>query len=118
MGKKTAEERADELRRSSLACAAYTDDDFEPFLTDPNQAIRNVAAMNSAASAAVLDRFADDRFWSVRVSVAEHPNTSRETLLRLLEHDPRRRGVVHHAARRRLAADGVTLDDDGLPVAR
>lgn len=117
MGKrKTAEERADEERRYALARAARLDADFEPFFVDPNQAIRNVAAMNPAAGAAVLDRFAEDRFWSVKVAVTEHPNVARITLLRLLERDPSRRGVVHHAARRRLEADGVTFDDDGLPI--
>ncbi|WJS91580.1 hypothetical protein [Microbacterium testaceum] len=68
MGKrKTPEERADEERRYARASAASSDDEFEPFFTDPNQAIRNVAALNPNASAAVLDRFADDRFWSVRM---------------------------------------------------
>ncbi len=99
------------------ASAASSDDEFEPFFTDPNQAIRNVAALNPDASAAVLDRFADDRFWSVRIAVAEHPSTTRETLLRLLETDPRRRGVVHHAARERLEAQGVRFDEDGGIVA-
>ncbi|MFT3861951.1 hypothetical protein [Micropruina sp.] len=117
MGKrKTAEERADEQRRYALARAAHLDADFEPFFVDPNQAIRNVAAMNPAAGTAVLDRFAEDRFWSVKVAVTEHPNVARITLLRLLERDPSRRGVVHHAARRRLEADGVAFDDDGLAI--
>ena len=117
MGKrKTPEEKADEERRRTLAAAASTDDEFEPFFTDPNQSIRNAAALNPDASAEVLDRFADDRFWSVRVAVAEHPTTSRETLLRLLEPDPRRRGVVHHAARERLEAEGVRFDEEGAIV--
>lgn len=72
--------------------------------------------MNPKAGAGVLDRFADDRFWSVRMAVATHPNTSRETLLRLLEPDPRRRGVVHHETRKRLEADGIRFGDDGLPL--
>ena len=114
MGKrKTPEEKADEERRYARASAASSDDEFEPFFTDPNQAIRNVAALNPDASAAVLDRFADVRFWSVRIAVAEHPSTTRETLLRLLETDPRRRGVVHHAARERLEAEGVRFDEGG-----
>lgn len=117
MGKrKTPEQKADEQRRYGLAGAAATDAEFEPFLTDPNQAIRNTAALNPLASAAVLDRFADDRFWSVRVAVAQHPNTSRRTLLRLLESDQRRRGVVHAEARKRLEAEGVRFGDDGLPA--
>ncbi len=114
--RKTAEEKADELRRYARARAACTDADFEPFFTDPNQAIRNEAAVNPDASADVLARFALDPFWSTRVAVAEHPNTSRGTLLALLETDPRRRGVVHHAARRRLESEGVTFTADGLPA--
>ncbi|GAB3817314.1 hypothetical protein GCM10028820_18060 [Tessaracoccus terricola] len=117
MGKrKTPEEKADEERRYALARSARTDADFEVFYTDPNQAIRNVAAANAHASSAVLDRFAEDKFWSTRISVAEHSNTSRTTLLKLLEPDRKKRGVVHHAARRRLEAEGVLFTDDGLPV--
>lgn len=117
MGKrKTDEERADEQRRYVLAPAASTPEEFEPLFTDPNQSIRNMAALNPDASAAVLDRFADDRFWSVRVAVAEHPNTTRDTLYKLLERDPRKRGVVHHATRERLVADGVPFDDDLFPA--
>jgi hypothetical protein len=113
--KKTPEEKADEERRYALARSAHADADFEPFFTDPNQAIRNVAALNPDASGAVLERFAGDRFWSVRFAVAEHPNASRETVLRLLESDPRKRGVVHHEARKRLESEGVAFGDDGLP---
>ncbi|HWU30927.1 MAG TPA: hypothetical protein VN041_17745 [Microbacterium sp.] len=114
--RKTPEERADEERRYALASAAHTDEDFEPFFTDTNQAIRNAAAMNPDASAAVLDRFASDRFWSVRFAVAEHPRTDRATLLRMLEADPRRRGVVHHETRKRLEREGVRFGEDGMPV--
>ena len=117
MGKrKTAAERADDERRYALARAARTDEDFEPLLVDPNQGIRSTAATNGSASAAVLDRFAQDTFWGVRVAVAQHPNTSRETLLGLLERDTRQRGVVHTETRRRLEADGVTFGDDGMPA--
>ncbi|MBL3686104.1 hypothetical protein D3248_03920 [Leucobacter zeae] len=114
--RKTPEERADEDRRYTLACAAASDAEFERFFTDPNQSIRNAAALNPDASAAVLDRFADDRFWSVRVAVAEHPSASRETLLRMVAGEPRKRGVVYHAARNRLETDGVRFDEDGHPV--
>lgn len=113
--RKTAAEKADEVRRYALAQGACTEAEFEPFFTDPNQAIRNTAAMNPDATAAVLARFAGDRFWSVRVAVAEHPNTSRETPLGLLEAQQPRRGVVHHAARERLESEGVAFDEDGLP---
>ncbi|MBL5973900.1 MAG: hypothetical protein D3X82_09085 [Candidatus Leucobacter sulfamidivorax] len=112
--KKTPEEKADEERRYALARAAVTDADFEPFFTDPNQSIRNVAAMNPRASAAVLERFADDPFWSTKLAVVDHPNTSRETRLRLAS---RPRGVVYHAARRRLESEGVRFGEDGLPIA-
>lgn len=113
--RKTDEERADEARRYEAARSASTDAELEAFLDDPNQAIRNVAAMNPSASAAVLDRFADDRFWSVRVAVATHPCTDRTTLLRLLEPRERSRGVVHHETRRRLEAEGVRFGEDGMP---
>ncbi|QZY51485.1 hypothetical protein [Leucobacter tenebrionis] len=117
MGKrKTPEEKADEERRYMLAAAAATDEEFESFFADPNQAIRNAAALNPDASVAVLDRFADDRFWSVRVAVAEHPNTARKTLLRLVAGAPSARGVVYHAARARLERDGVRFDEAGFPV--
>lgn len=95
MGKrKTPEEKADDLRRDALARAARTDEDFEPLLVDRNQGICSRAAMNRHAGAEVHDRFAQDSFWGVRVVVAQHPNASRETLLRLLERDTRRRRVV------------------------
>ncbi|WP_025133115.1 hypothetical protein [Leucobacter sp. PH1c] len=116
MGKrKTPEERAAEDARYARALGACTDEEFEPFFTDTNQAIRNAAAMNPDASPDVLARFAQDRFWSVRVAVAEHPNTSRETVLSLLEARPPQRGVVHHAARERLEREGVVFSEDGMP---
>ncbi|WP_125098950.1 hypothetical protein [Leucobacter chromiireducens] len=116
MGKrKTPEERAAEAERYIRAQGACTDEEFEPFFDDANQAIRNAAALNPDASPAVLARFAQDRFWSVRVAVAEHPRTSRETVLGLLEEKSARRGVVHHAARARLEREGVRFGEDGLP---
>ena len=72
--------------------------------------------MNPDASPAILARFATDRFWSVRIAVAEHPNTARGTLLTLLEPNPARRGVVHHAARERLERDGVRFGEDAMPL--
>lgn len=115
--KKTDEEKADEARRYVLASAAASDEEFEQFFTDPNQAIRNAAALNPDASDAVLARFASDRFWSTRIAVAEHANASRATVLSLLEPNPRKRGVVHHAARRRLESEGIGFGEDGMPVA-
>ncbi|GAA1308276.1 hypothetical protein [Brachybacterium tyrofermentans] len=114
--KKTPEERADEQRRYALAAAATTDDELEPFLTDPNQAIRSGAIMNRRASAEILSRFAHDAFWGNRVEVARHPNSSRETVLGLLEADPRQRGVVHKAARERLESEGVEFGEDHMPL--
>ncbi|MGF7122424.1 hypothetical protein [Rhodococcus sp. BE178] len=64
----------------------------------------------------MLERFAADRFWSVRIAVAEHPNETRSTVIGLLEPDPRRRGVVHHAARKRLEREGVEFGDGGMPT--
>lgn len=89
--------------------------ELEPFLMDPNQAIRAAAAMNPDADAAILDRFADDRFWGVRMEVVRHANVSQSTLLRLLEGDARKRGVVHHAVRAKLEARGVVFAADGMP---
>ena len=114
--KKTPEEVADEQRRYALSASATTDEELAPFLSDTNQAIRNDAAANRHASAALLARFAHDKFWSTRVVVAQHPNTSRETVIGLLEPDPRRRGVVHHAARERLESEGVEFGEDQMPL--
>jgi hypothetical protein len=117
MGKRRSpEERVEERRREELARAATTDAELAPFLTDPNQAIRSVAAMNPHASAELLDRFAEDRFWGVRAEVVRHPRTARSTVLRLLARDARTRGVVHTAARQRLEAEGVAFGTDGLPA--
>ncbi len=113
--RKTQAEREATAQRYALALGACTDAELEVLLSDPNQSVRNAAAMNPDASAEILDRFAADRFWSVRVAVAEHPNTARSTLLGLLEAVPARRGVVHHAARERLEREGVRFTGDGNP---
>lgn len=113
--RKSPAEKADEERRYALARTARVDADFEPLFDDPNQAIRAAAAINPMASDAVLARFAADRFWGVRIEVATHPNASRATVLGLLEPNRRRRGVVHHEARKRLEAEGVTFGEDGMP---
>ena len=76
MAKKTPEQKAAEQRRYIAASAAANAAELEPFLTDPNQAIRVVAAMNPDADAAVLDRFAKDKFWGVRIEVVAHANVS------------------------------------------
>lgn len=75
---------------------------LEPFLTDPNQAIRVTAAMNPDADAEILDRFANDKFWGVRIDVVNHPNVNDATLVRLLEAKVSKRGVAHHAAYKKL----------------
>jgi hypothetical protein len=117
MGKrKTPEQLADEERRYRLARGAHTPEEFAQLADDPNQGIRAAAAHNPDADAHALARFAVDRFWGVRIEVAHHPNATREIVLGLLEADPRKRGVVHHAARERLLAEGVDFDEDGLPV--
>lgn len=115
--RKTEAEKADEARRYALVRAATTDEEILAFLEDPNQAIRNDAAANPRASATVLARFATDPFWSVRVVVARHRNADRDTVLGLLEPDPRKRGVVHRAARERLESEGVAFGEDGMPIA-
>lgn len=115
--RKTPDQIADEERRYVLARGARTPEEFATLVLDPNQAIRAAAAHNPDADPAALAQFAHDRFWGVRIEVAAHPNTTRSTLLELLESDPRKRGVVHHAAVERLKSDGVRFDDDGLPLA-
>ncbi|RKW71536.1 hypothetical protein [Galactobacter caseinivorans] len=116
MARKTAEEKADEQRRYALARVAEEEADFEPFFSDPNQAIRAVAAGNPAATVLVLDRFAFDRFWGVQVAVVLHRNVARETLLRLVAGNPKSRGVVYSEARKRLETDGVLFDNDGFAI--
>lgn len=114
--KKTAEEKADEQRRYARARAAVEEADFEPFFSDPHQGIRDAAAGNPSATAFVLDKFASDRFWGVQVTVVQHRNVSRETLLRLVADGPKNRGVVSTEARKRLETDGVLFGDDGFAI--
>lgn len=114
--RKTPEQLADEERRYELARSASTFDDFVALASDPNQAIRAAAAHNPAADAAALELFLQDRFWGARIEIALHPNATDELLRRLLEADPRKRGVVHNEAKRRLIEHGVRFDDDGLLI--
>ena len=118
MAKKTPEQKAAEEKRYIAACGAANAAELEPFLTDPNQAIRATAAMNPDADAQILDRFADDRFWGVRIEVIRNANVSEATLRRLLEPRLPKRGVVHHAAREKLEARGVVFGADGMPLDR
>lgn len=115
MVKKTAEQKKAEELRYVAASGAANAIELEPFLTDPNQAIRAMAAMNPDADAEILDRFANDKFWGVRVEVVRNANVSLATLRRLLESDTRKRGVVHHAARAKLEERGVEFGADGMP---
>ncbi|PVZ82119.1 hypothetical protein C9426_30630 [Serratia sp. S1B] len=115
MAKKTPEQIAEEERRYIAASGAANATELEPFLTDPNQSIRAVAASNPDADAEILDRFADDKFWGVRIQVIHNANVSQSTLFRLLEPNLRKRGVVHHAARKKLEEHGVVFGDDGMP---
>lgn len=115
MAKKTPEQKAAEELRYIAASGAANAAELEPFLTDSNQAIRAAAAMNPDADAEILDRFANDRFWGVRMEVVRNANVSRATLRRLLESDVRKRGVVHHAAREKLEERGVAFGADGMP---
>ena len=116
MAKKTAEQKAAEELRYKAASGAANAQELAPFLQDPNQAIRVTAAMNPDADAGILDRFADDRFWGVRLEVVHHAKVSTATLRRLLEADVRKRGVVHHAASDKLQALGVKFGADGMPL--
>ena len=115
MPKKFPEQKAEEERRYIAASSASNTAELEPFLTDPNQAIRVVAAMNPDADADILDRFANDKFWGVRIEVVSHPNVSEATLRRLLEPKVSKRGVVHHAAHKKLLERGVEFGEDGMP---
>lgn len=115
MPKKSLEQKIEEERRYIAASGASNTAELEPFLTDPNQAIRVVAAMNPDADADILDRFANDKFWGVRIEVVGHPNVSEATLRRLLEPKVSKRGVVHHAAHKKLLERGVEFGEDGMP---
>ncbi|HEX7350925.1 hypothetical protein [Brachybacterium sp.] len=64
----------------------------------------------------MLDRFAPDRFWGVQVTVVQHRNVSRETLLRLVADSPKSRGVVSSEARKRLENGGVLFGDEGFTI--
>lgn len=72
--------------------------------------------MNPDADAEILDRFANDKFWGVRIEVVNHPNVSEATLRKLLEPKVSKRGVVHHAAHQKLVEYGVIFGDDGMPI--
>jgi hypothetical protein len=115
MVKKTTEQKNAEERRYIAASGAASAVELEPFLTDPNQSVRAMAAMNPYADAEILDRFAKDKFWGVRIEVVRNANVSQATLRRLLESDTRKRGVVHHAARAKLEERGVEFGVDGMP---
>ncbi|WP_431222072.1 hypothetical protein ACQ86O_16905 [Serratia sp. L9] len=115
MAKKTPEQKAEEELRYIAASGAANAAELASFVTDPNQSIRAVAAMNPDADAEILDQFANDKFWGVRIEVVNNANVSQSTLLRLLESDVRKRGVVHHAAREKLEQRGVVFGDDGMP---
>ncbi|WP_235163240.1 hypothetical protein [Serratia fonticola] len=71
--------------------------------------------MNQNVNTEILDLFANEKFWGVRIEVMRNANTSQTTLLRLLESDVRKRGVVHHAAREKLEHCRVAFGVDGLP---
>lgn len=81
-----------------------------------NQSFTDAAARNPSATALVLDRFACDRFRGVQVTVVQHRNVSRETLLRLVADGPKSRGVVSSKARKRLENDGVLFGDEGFTI--
>lgn len=116
MPKKSPEQKAEEERRYIAASGAANTVELEPFLTDPNQAIRATAAMNPDADAEILDRFANDKFWGVRIEVVNHANVSEMTLRRLLEPKMNKRGVVHHAACEKLKERGIEFGEDGMPL--
>ncbi|WP_228301551.1 hypothetical protein [Acinetobacter soli] len=95
---------------------AANSEELEPFLTDPNQAIRVTATMNPDADAEILDRFTNDKFVGVRIEDVGHPNVSDATLRRLLESKVSKRGVVHHAAYEKLLERGIVFGKDGMTL--
>lgn len=115
MAKKTPEQKAEEELRYIAASGAANAAELAPFLSDPNQSIRATAVMNPNADAEILDQFANDKFWGVRIGVVINANVSQSTLFRLLESDVRKRGVVHHAARKKLEQQGIAFGQDGMP---
>jgi len=115
MARKTSEQKNAEAHRYIAAIGAANAAELAPFLTDPNQGIRAAAAMNPDADAEILDRFASDKFWGTRMEVVHNANVSQSTLLRLLESDVRKRGVIHHAARAKLEELGFMFGADGMP---
>ncbi|MEY0709415.1 hypothetical protein AB7282_00480 [Providencia huaxiensis] len=115
MAKKTPEQKEAERLRYIASIGASNYYELEQFLSDPNQAIRAVAASNPDADEQILDLFANDKFWGVRIEVINNANVSNATLLKLLEPKANKRGVVHHAARKKLESLGVKFNDDGMP---
>ncbi|HDN2511936.1 TPA: hypothetical protein P1K35_002112 [Providencia rettgeri] len=115
MAKKTPEQKEAERLRYITAIGASNYYELEQFLSDPNQAIRAVAASNPDADEQILDLFANDKFWGVRIEVINNANVSNATLFKLLEPKANKRGVVHHAARKKLESLGVKFNDDGMP---
>ena len=113
---KSAQDKAALEQRYITACGAANAAELAPFLQDPHQGVRAAAAMNPDADADILDRFADDRFWGVRIEVIGNANVSDATLLRLLVPPGPRRGVVHHAAREKLEERGWRFGADGMPL--
>ena len=99
-----------------MASGASNTAELEAFLTDPNQAIRVTAAMNPDADADILDRFANDKFWGVRIEVVNHPNVNEVTLQKLLETKVSKTGVDHHAVCKKLKSRGVKFSHDGMPI--
>lgn len=57
MPKKSPQQKAEQERRYIAASGASNTEEFELFLTDPNQAIRATAAMNPDADALQTTNF-------------------------------------------------------------
>lgn len=70
--------------------------------------------MNPDADAEILDRFANDKFWGVRIEVMGHPNVSEETLRRLFEAMVSKKGVIHYAAHAKLLERGIEFGEDRM----
>ena len=115
MPKKSPEQKAEKERRYVLACGASNTEDRTIF-NWPKSSDSSHGSYESRCRCWNLDRFANDKFWGVRMGVVHHANISEATLRRLLEAKVSKRGVVHHAAQAKLLELGIEFGEDGMPL--
>lgn len=95
-------ERAALAERLEAVAASATAADLETFLDDDRDEVRTAAASGAVADAQLLHTFSTDPWWRVREAVATHPQVSRETLMAMLEAEPRKDSAVGRIVERRL----------------